>query len=418
MDKKALQKLLLTVLKKNTFSELLFANFADSDWSELTKLAKKQHVLNIVYLRLKENNLQKIVPDEILLEMQKSFEKLTMNNLRLKGEFNKLVNEMQKQDIPVIALKGMFLTYKIYPYIGLRFMRDLDILVPVNKAHEAYSVAQSLGYQSENINEEHFSFFKEHHLLQMINRSGSILEIHGNIISPGKNYSVSPDIFWQNSKKVKMDNTEFDVLDPIDLILHLCIHISYQDIFYTDLRHYYDLLITLNHYSDKIDWNEFNKRCYERKWQKGVFFVFKLLNEMFEFKIPAIVENSFKETITYIPGLLQNAIEIMWEYDRSKENFDKHNLYSNHLEAYKNYIEGSFSHKIKVFLKRIFLSKSDLIYQYSLPEKSFKVYFYYFLRFFDLLFEHKSRLFKLSTDKSFGDFIAKKVTFYEWLNKS
>ena len=44
------------------------------------------------------------------------------------------------------GIKGIELAFKIYPHIALRYMNDLDILIPVNQCREAFEIAKNSRY--------------------------------------------------------------------------------------------------------------------------------------------------------------------------------------------------------------------------------------------------------------------------------
>jgi hypothetical protein len=243
----------------------------------------------------------------------------------------------------------------------------------------------------------------------MKNEKNSVLEIHGTILEPGKDYSKKHNTFWNNIEKIAPEKNDLMVFKPEELMLHLCIHLSYRDGFNLDLRHYYDIVKVFEYYGGTFNWGSFIRDAQERKWEKGVYLVLKITEKIFEINFPCIVESLNYETKENKADFINIAIDLMWEYDRSSE---KHKA----TTRYFDYLDKTITGKIKVALRTLFFLKIEVSQMYSLKTHSPKIYFYYVLRLFQLLKKHKSNLLKIGSDHSFAEYLHKRAILYNWLN--
>ena len=134
-------------------------------------------------------------------------------------------------ELPVIVLKGAALAEIVYPRLGLRDFRDLDILVRPADAPRARVVLERLGYAAA---ETHWQEVLAGHDGQadfaMPTPAGPVvLELHTNFVNndllKDQVGGVGEDL-WQRAWSVTLAGVPAQVLGPEDQILHLCLHLA------------------------------------------------------------------------------------------------------------------------------------------------------------------------------------------------
>jgi len=68
-------------------------------------------------------------------------------NILLLNHASLILLRLRAENIPVIALKGLFLLENTYKDVGARSMSDLDILVHREDLNRTVEILQGLGYQ-------------------------------------------------------------------------------------------------------------------------------------------------------------------------------------------------------------------------------------------------------------------------------
>lgn len=409
-----LSELLLHIFRGNSSSEPdIWPKLTPPEWTSLVELAGKQYVLSVLYDCLKTNGLKSFVPPHLWQKMQDDFRSSAIRNLQIKGQLINLSKKFKPAEIPFIALKGSHLAFTLYKHPALRYMRDIDILVPPEKAVEAFRIAQKMGYVSySELNKYDYSFSILHHLPEM-NKDGIVLEIHGDILLNTDKHYFDNKLLWNNSQPFNLDNNEILVLDPVDLLIHLCVHISYSDIFAIDLRHYYDIFTVLTCYQD-FEWDDLVNRVKEYNLRRGVYLVLQIIKRLFLIKYPDFVNDllSVNERQASEQLVLQ-AIDIMWQYHKDPENMEKYDDYRNTPRILGDYQKSSFVNKLRVIGKRIFLPPVVLASKYHVRAKTPLIYFYYLIRMKDLLIKYTGNIFRIARgDKNYN----RSFSLQEWLN--
>jgi len=105
-----------------------------------------------------------IVPDTIRSHLQKHYCSSLRRNMILLNALRCVAEELEKDGIQVVILKGGHLADSVYENIACRPMVDLDILIRQRDREECYAKLMSMGYISiaENRRKRllHHSFFK------------------------------------------------------------------------------------------------------------------------------------------------------------------------------------------------------------------------------------------------------------------
>jgi hypothetical protein len=106
---------------------------------------------------------------------------------------------------------------------------------------------------------------------------------------------------------VELDSELVDILSPIDQLLHVCIHASYQHWFSCWLRPATDVRLLLAE-SDSWDWEEVIQRSQQRNWHRGV----ALTLAMAKSSVGADVPDEVIRRLADVEGVQQMATTLGW----------------------------------------------------------------------------------------------------------
>lgn len=284
-------------------------------WEELREIARIQRVSALLHSRVHRfPGGHPSAPTAVRKELTEWFQQRTMRNLFLFAEFRKLAEALQERQVPVMALKGMHLAAAVYSEIGMREMDDIDILVPRSDLRKAADTLTELGYASREPLEVEFWAERQHHLPRMLNENNTVVEVHWNITWPGNVQALSdPRDLWDRAQAVSIAGCEAKGLGPEDLILHLCIHASYQHMFYTGLRPACDLDATIRCYQSEIDWSLLCQLARDCHWQHGVRLMLRLTQRCLGTRIPESVWRELLPPDDH--SALDAAYRMLWTID-------------------------------------------------------------------------------------------------------
>lgn len=236
-------------------------------WSAVVSEAGRHRVAPLVYQKIVQANAGSIIPDAVVKKLREKYLANAYRNTVLFHQLDAFLSCLNGENIPVILLKGAHLAEFVYKDIALRPMSDMDILVKEEDLSKTIRIAFDAGYQlmETKISERENTRFgiapdAKHFKTLCHPESKCILEIHCSIASEVSPFGISPSVLWRNSQPDALNKNPVFLLCPEDLIIHLCLHASYDDLFGYGLGSLYDIAITIKYYDKKIDWRSLWRR--------------------------------------------------------------------------------------------------------------------------------------------------------------
>jgi len=354
-------------------------NMDKDQWRELADLAVEHRVVPVLYQRLTASGVAEGDNNREAFRRLKTYSRqVAKYNLQYMGELQKLLEQCNHRKIPVILLKGIYLAGQIYENPGLREMNDLDILCKKEDLHEVYRILESMGYRSinpvqmenvDNVTEQ------EHHLAPMIKDEVAAFEIHWNITRPDNHYSINPDKLWERAQEMSFACETAFSLSAEDLLLHLCVHTSYQHKFSFGLRPFLDLAEVIKQKNSRIDWDLFIKRARNFKWERGVYLALIIARNFTGAAVPDKVLKELYPEDEY-PDILKTAVRQI--FTQKKDS----GILTPAMVNFAN--EKSLSGRVMIVIRQIFWPKKVMVKIYPVREGSLKLYLYYVVRFWEV----------------------------------
>jgi len=229
-----------------------------------------------------------LVPDDIRNKVEQASLKIRARNMVLAAHFAQIMTCFSQARIPVIALKGVFLSEWLYLDLGLRQFSDLDLLVPPDQCRKALEILEVMGYRSDKLQ---MSDFIATHSMPVheapMHKNGVSIEIHTHIHSVNESYHVDLERMWQDAVPVRLHGVDVLGFCPEDMLLHLCLHLDkhfrYGCFQFTCL---YDLLNMINHKGSLIDWQLFECRCAQAGAENRTYKYLSLVSEFMGVRLP------------------------------------------------------------------------------------------------------------------------------------
>ncbi len=359
MDK--LQAGVISLVKSAVTGEK--ANVPESfDWAAALKLAKKHHIVPMLYYGVRYSDL------DVSREIMQELELLTFKNTAISQnqlyELQKIYNAFDEGNIDYMPLKGSVMKF-VYPYPELRPMGDADILIRQEQYKKIRPIMINLGFTKTSENAVHLNWDKKDALH---------VELHKQLIS-----SDNKDFFeyygdsWRFAKH--KDNCRYDMCDEdnyIYLFTHYAKHYRGGGI---GIRHMTDLYVFAAAHSEldygyieekfeKLQLSEFYKNT---RHTLGVWFGDETSDNMSDFITTKIFDSGSYGT--YDMSFLSSAA-----------------IYSKTSGSVKNV-------KIKELVNRIFLPYKTMCYNYSFLKKApFMLPLMWVVRIFDIIIFRNDRI--------------------------
>lgn len=411
-DSENLSGILLQCIHKNPDPSLVDSlNRLNADqWRNLCELAAEHRIAPLFYHKLKSNI--DFSPDsrDAIEWLKIYYKQVALNNLRMYEELRKLLRVLNQKDIPLVLLKGIYLDNFVYSTSGLREMNDIDVLAKVSDLQIIYDSLKEIHYDSDVPQDISKVVDSSNHLAPMIRKNGAVFEVHWNLTKPGKYYSIQPDDLWDRVEPVTLSGYNAYSLSTEDLLLHLCIHTSYQHNFSFGLRPFCDITEVADKFQESINWDVLISRAWNYNWHKGTYLALNLSRKLTGATIPDYVFEELK------PAEIPPEIP---DYALAQVLTEK-KLSATVPSSMVDLAGGKgIRHKIQVIFQNIFLPRENMAALYAVPEFSLKIYGYYIIRFFKIGAKYLPSLYRMPLGgRKFGSILQRKKALDQWMSES
>lgn len=369
-----LQGLLLDMLSTHRrVDAVVIERLNKQEWDLLMEMVRQHRLAPLLHWRLTNERADLPVPESIRDNLAATFKSSTIRALTLQRELVLTHRILDKAGVPHIALKGAYLAFHVYPHPAIRPLRDLDILVPKERALEAFQVLIDGGltrpkqYQGD----PSAAIEQDKHLPPLFSPSGNVfVELHNLLfskrISGGRSSDLADDPhLWQRTISQSVVDESLTYMSHADLLLHLIVHAVYDHKFNNGPLTLYDLACLLER--ESIDWQLFWQLAEKLQVVQGCTLCLKM-TERYYGKLPIRWSQAEQPDHKSLDKIIETASLLTLRDFNSRGNANLG------LE-----IQGKKSAlgKIGVFLRKPFPPKKLIEARYPVSEYYFSVYFWY-----------------------------------------
>lgn len=245
--------------------------------------------------------------------LSEAYSRTLIRGMLLYNAFGEVIDALG--NIPILVLKGAYLSEHLYKDIALRQFSDIDLLVHKKDGQPALEALRKIGFVprlSKPVSryvETHSDFVH----YQPMQRNDVAVEIHIKLHNRSKDYKLSLEDIWERSTHTEIFNKKVSVMCTEDLLMHLCIHADkHFNVGKIQLKSYNDIVNLLDTISPDFNWDNFEYLCRKYKCTTVVFKHIMLANKFYKAKLP-------NEVVLKYRKLLQTDTEIRFgEYLRGK----------------------------------------------------------------------------------------------------
>jgi hypothetical protein len=388
----------------------LLSQMDTEQWSMLIDEVNQQGIAPLFYtLLVNLNNSHKLeIPQKE--KLHQTHISTAAKNMLILYETEMILAALQLSGIPAAGLKGIYLLENIYPDIGARSMSDVDLLVKKQDLPKCLAVMRELGYQTN----AYFSLADKNidtkHVPPMEKSGSPLVELHWTLLEEDEPFTIDADALWERVVPAKIANVHALALGLEDLILHLCLHMTYQHYLQLGLRGLLDIAMVIHKFYGDIDWNKLVEIAESWGAEKVAALTLKLVETQLKVPIPPEVFVSLlPEGID--PDLLENARRQLLERIPFNDRFTPDLV---ELSSQKNLLS-----KVKIGLQRIFIPRLALARTYNVPPNSVKILGLYWVRLKYLMRSYGKTLLRLQRGETGTEPARQKAeianTLHDWM---
>ena len=364
------------------------AGVSAEEWRAVAELAGQHNVAPLFFHRTLRMNI--VLPGDIKEKLVRAYRQDTLRTMRLYEKLSKLLQRLQEQDIPVIALKGIYLAEAVYEKIGLRAMRDIDLLVKKDNLPRVDAILLALGCAPEDnirvVTEDNLHF--RYHFPD----DALMVEIHWSIIDAIFPFQIDMEELWRRARSVTLAQAPAWTFDPEDLLLHLCLHTA-KHANEMNIRMLCDINEVVRRFGMELDWQEMDERA--RQWNavRAVYLILRLAQELLDVPVPADWLVSLRPE-DFSESYLDLAREqILGRYSDMKTSQLESNYLLNLLQLWG---PKGLGNKLALIRERLLPPRETMARWYPAPVNSWRIYLYYPVRIMDILVKHRATLWQLA----------------------
>ena len=380
------------------------------NWEGLTALCAQHDLLSALEFRFSQLGLAQQIPEPHRQSFRSAYMLTAARNILLLNHACQILLRLRAENIPVIALKGLFLLENIYKDVGARSMSDLDILVHREDLNRTIEILQGLGYQLSRYFDIRDSNLDIKHVPPMTLSDGTHVEIHWTLLEEDEPFTIAMDGVWQRSFPAQINGIDVLAEGIEDLLLHLCIHLTYQHYLSLGLKGMFDIALVLQRYQDQLDWPCFVALCQQWRAEKTAALTLELLRALQWAIIPEQVLAQLSPT-PIDERVLTEAYQILLQ--------DEHAIHSLTPDLVHLASESNHFKRLSLMFQRIFLPRIIIARLYQIPPSSPRILWGYFLRLKDLIKAYGGTVQKITKkDPSLLADVSQKKSVYElheWL---
>lgn len=337
-------------------------NICNVNWKIIFQMAREQDIYTLLYPVVKNFRDDMQPENEIMHEWKKRTILASLNQTQNINKMSLVLNTFNKNEIPVIALKGLILR-EFYPIKEFRTMSDSDILIHIEDLEKVQKILSNMGYFEDHRDLKHAVFLHKQYLP---------IEIHWLLVDTNyfSNASYLEKDIWKNTETIDICGTTVLIPSKENQVLYLCLHMAVHFVYSGfGLRQLSDLVLFVETNRNKMNWSSFYQKIEKCKIQNFVIAIFEVCRRLFGMIVPYELYNKELENNEYINMIIYNV------FSRGVYGgvFGKSNLYlmdENSLTYHKNNDQcNHFTEKLKYILMFFFPKPYRFTERYNYARK-------------------------------------------------
>jgi hypothetical protein len=258
----------------------------EQDWPLLVKTASDHGIAPLVFAALKESELLSAIPKSAVESLRLAYLRASVANHLAFQELSFWIDRFEREQIPLIVLKGGALGVTIYPDIALRPMGDLDLLIAPEAVERATRALIEEGYVAfaEMAPEFASRFSVEQSFFRKGNRPSQI-DLHWHVFTTPYYFERIPvEWFRQRTMEISVNKRRAFAFSPTAQLLHLSAHYMLHN--YRRLIWSYDLALLVARCFRQIDWEDVIKAAAEFGLSQALYEALSEVRERWGVRIP------------------------------------------------------------------------------------------------------------------------------------
>ncbi|MCF8275346.1 MAG: nucleotidyltransferase family protein [Flavobacteriales bacterium] len=234
-----------------------------NDWNLLVTRAIGSHIAPILFQTLSEESTKALVPPGVLSKFSNLQNQVLVRNMRLQQVFLEMLDLLNEAQIPVVPLKGIYLSEKVYRNLSLRHLSDIDVLIKKEHLQRVCELMQQRGWDAkwaQGYSKTEAEHFAKAHPCTLV-KNGMQIELHTHLYDGNQGAKITSIELWTKTEPEDFLGFYIHQFSPELLAQHLCLHL-HKHLFGPDMKllSFCDIREFLLQHPE-FDWKYFGDLC-------------------------------------------------------------------------------------------------------------------------------------------------------------
>ncbi|MBL4585718.1 MAG: nucleotidyltransferase family protein [Flavobacteriales bacterium] len=261
-----------------------------SDWDFFTKRANGTHLSPLLFNTLSDERIKNVVPKKALASLENAQNQVLFRNIMLQQVFTEFAALLNAEKLPLIPLKGIYLSEVVYGNLRLRHLSDIDVLIKEEHLDRICSLMQQKGWEVKHAipysNKEQQNLYRAHP--RTLIKDEIHIELHTHLYNANEGAAISKEEIWNYTKPESLLDQEIMQFTPEMQLQYLCLHLQ-KHLLGTEMKllNFCDIREFLKIERHNFDWNIFKNHCKKYECSGKVSQILHLLKKYWSTDIPA-----------------------------------------------------------------------------------------------------------------------------------
>jgi hypothetical protein len=167
------------------------------------------------------------LPESAVVEFRRWLRAHTLRSMQLTTQLIQILDRLEGQGIPTLALKGPVLAQQLYDQPFRREFTDLDILVPKEAVGQVIALLSADGFEAQfGLSSVQLTRFQKNwcEMALYYRARNIVVEIHWRLFSPGYSFSPAAETAWEATGEVFIAQRSITTLSVENQLLFACLH--------------------------------------------------------------------------------------------------------------------------------------------------------------------------------------------------
>jgi hypothetical protein len=269
------------------------------DWEAVASYANRANLAPAVHQALRSKGLQGSAPAKLREYLEEVYRFNAERAECLRRELMEVVGLLNKAGIMPLLLKGSAaLAGDLYPDPAIRFMWDMDLLIPCGRMHQAVHSLEGGGYF---IPEKYLSriadreiFYRAKHYAPLIRQGANApVELHRRVLSDGCESLLETESVWRESSRWvsrRLPGVLLARMSPTHQVIHCFAHseLAHQNHRHRrlDLRQLHHFAHLCGRWKNELEWDRLTALLEDRHVGPILASYLHLAEQLFGVQIP------------------------------------------------------------------------------------------------------------------------------------